>query len=86
MKYQMIEICLYEQGDRVHTNEGMATVIDDERIPRDNYEMHYRFVKVSLDSGKEMDMSAWSFKYKCDITDGPYAVPQVETWNRKKYV
>lgn len=84
MRYEMVDICLFEKGDRVHTNEGMATVMEDERVPRDNWEMHYRFVKVSLDNGTELDLSAWGFKYMCDIKEGQYATsrPCVESWKR----
>lgn len=55
MKKEMIELCLYEKGDRVLTPSGMATVLEDEKLELDIHgninrlSLAYNDVKVELD-------------------------------------
>jgi len=51
MKNVGVRIHLWEKGDRVHTYEGIGTVMEDEEIPNLPSDVYYRIVKVKLDEG-----------------------------------
>lgn len=61
MKTVAININLFEINDRVLTPEGEATVLQNEEIPTDRFEISGRMVTVKFDEHprREEDIDAW---------------------------
>lgn len=73
MKKVLVSITLLEKGDRVHTPEGRGTVMETEKVPKTEYDVMNRDVKVLLDEPTSRHTNC---RYLADINgciyDGKY--------------